>query len=508
MCSIQEGAGDGPDDGHRPDPGDRPGGIAGVEFDLPAVAVRLVEAAREVAALDLATLSEDERFGLLDALEISDRLLTVSNMDARFGMTPAAFSEQRHGRDGLSWARQLRVGRRLAAWLPEVHRALHDGLISVERATVLANAVNARNAEVLAGAQAALLELSAATPRFKEFAAQVRDLAAVADADGREPEPEVSKGKVSRTGDHVAIVMDLYGTDAVAAEQMLEAEVDRLWKAEHEDAKRIPDLVPRSRAELRAAAFVELLRRGVGAAAADTKRPAVELSLLVDADRVDDLDPMLAAIVAAGSVTDRANPLAAAHGVGCPCCGEHHRLPGPDVDLPGRFTGPTVTVCRTDGTRLVLTQSQWQLLLCESDLSEVLLDALGEPLAVRGLVRFADSTMRKALTARDGGCVFPGCDAPPSWCDAHHVIEYRYQGRTVIVNLVLLCRRHHGIVHRAGWRMTRRRGGTARTGLFTITTASGCELPTQHRARSGPTHVVAGTDDAGEPPGRPAAPAA
>jgi hypothetical protein len=393
--------------------------------------------------------------------------------------------------------------------LPEVHRALQEEQISVERAMVLANAVNPRNAEVLAAAQAALLELSAGTPRFKEFAAQVRDLAAVADADGREPEAEVSKGGISRTGDHVAIVMDLYGTDAAAAEQMLEAEVDRLWKAEHDDAKRIPELVPRSRAELRAAALVELLRREVGAPA-DAKRPAVELSLVVDADRVDDLDPMLAAVVAAGTATGRPDPFAAADATVCAGCGDHHQLAHPDADLPGRFTGSTVTVSRPDGTRLILTQAQWQLLLCESDLSQVLLDALGEPIAVRGLDRFADPSMRKALSARDGGCVFPGCDAPPSWCDAHHVVEYRVNGRTVIVNLALLCRRHHGVVHRNGWTMTRRRDGTTRSGFFTITTPTGCQLTTQHRPRPGPTHTVDSDsdDDTGDPPGRPAAPAA
>ena len=39
--------------------------------------------------------------------------------------------------------------------------------------------------------------------------------------------------------------------------------------------------------------------------------------------------------------------------------------------------------------------------------------------------------MRRTLEARDGGCVFPGCDAPPSWCDAHHVIHYLPDGDTV-----------------------------------------------------------------------------
>ena len=489
---------------------ERAAGLSGVEFVPPAAAKDLLDAVAAVGAVDLAALSEDERFGLLDALEHSERVLTAvlmstlvavddrSEFDVRFGMTPGAYSEQRHGRDRLSWTRSLRIGRRLVH-LPEIRRALLDGRISVERASVIANAVNARNAALLAEAQTALLELSARTPRFAEFAAQVRDLAAVADADGPEPEPERSKGKVSRTGDHVAVVMDLYGTDAIAAEQMLEAALDRLWKAELDDAAHNPELVPRSKAELRAAAFMELLRRGTAETATGTRRPAVELSLVIDADRVEDLDPTLAAVVAAtaagtftGDLADgflattaqRPHPLDAP-GDSCPACAGHHQLPD-HVDLPGRFTGATVTVAAPDGSRRVLTQQQWQLLLCDSTISHILLDALGEPLAIRHLDRFADADMRRALTARDGGCIFPGCDAPPSWCDAHHVIEYQLGGHTVIVNLALLCRRHHGIVHRTDWHMTRNPHGSNSTGFFTITTPNGCTMATQHRPRPGP----------------------
>jgi len=41
--------------------------------------------------------------------------------------------------------------------------------------------------------------------------------------------------------------------------------------------------------------------------------------------------------------------------------------------------------------------------------------------------------------------VFPGCDMPTSWCDAHHVIAWEAGGDTDMVNLALLCRYHHGI---------------------------------------------------------------
>jgi hypothetical protein len=48
---------------------------------------------------------------------------------------------------------------------------------------------------------------------------------------------------------------------------------------------------------------------------------------------------------------------------------------------------------------------------------------------------------------RDSHCRFPGCDRPPSWCDAHHVRHWADGGPTSLDNLLLLCRRHHRLVH-------------------------------------------------------------
>ena len=141
------------------------------------------------------------------------------------------------------------------------------------------------------------------------------------------------------------------------------------------------------------------------------------------------------------------------------------------------------------GTQVWFTPSEWELLVCNADISEVILDQLGMPVAVRTRARFPNRAMRRALYIRDGGCVFPGCDAPAGWCDAHHVIEYDEDGETVISNLALLCRHHHGTIHRTGWSMR------AGDGHFTITTADGLELRTEHRRRPAP------------PPGREPAPA-
>lgn len=57
----------------------------------------------------------------------------------------------------------------------------------------------------------------------------------------------------------------------------------------------------------------------------------------------------------------------------------------------------------------------------------------------------------RLLVVRDGGCRYPGCDRPVSWCDAHHVVHWRHGGHTSADNLVLLCSRHHHLVHSPGW---------------------------------------------------------
>jgi len=59
---------------------------------------------------------------------------------------------------------------------------------------------------------------------------------------------------------------------------------------------------------------------------------------------------------------------------------------------------------------------------------------------------------------RDGGCVGPNCTAPPSWCHAHHVIEWEHGGRTDVDNGALLCSFHHHQLHAGGFQLRMNRG--------------------------------------------------
>ncbi|MPZ17368.1 MAG: DUF222 domain-containing protein [Luteitalea sp.] len=66
--------------------------------------------------------------------------------------------------------------------------------------------------------------------------------------------------------------------------------------------------------------------------------------------------------------------------------------------------------------------------------------------------------IRRALTARDRHCQFPGCTA--RHCDAHHLHHWSAGGATRLTNLALLCKRHHRAVHEEGFTLTRGLDGT------------------------------------------------
>ena len=89
-------------------------------------------------------------------------------------------------------------------------------------------------------------------------------------------------------------------------------------------------------------------------------------------------------------------------------------------------------------------------LACDASISRVITRGASEPLDVGRRTPVVPGPMRRAVVVRDGHCRFPGCDRPPAWCDAHHVVHWADGGPTAVRNLVLLCRRHHRLVHEGG----------------------------------------------------------
>ena len=68
--------------------------------------------------------------------------------------------------------------------------------------------------------------------------------------------------------------------------------------------------------------------------------------------------------------------------------------------------------------------------------------------------RTATKAQRNAIVIRDRHCIIPHCDAPPRWCEIHHVVWFRNGGCTTISNLALVCGRHHRQIHAGKIRMT------------------------------------------------------
>ncbi|MDO0974260.1 HNH endonuclease signature motif containing protein [Mycolicibacterium frederiksbergense] len=120
---------------------------------------------------------------------------------------------------------------------------------------------------------------------------------------------------------------------------------------------------------------------------------------------------------------------------------------------------PHVTLIRSDGRVDTLgfggpvSARTADLITCDSTLTAVLVDEAGAPLDVGRAERLFTPLIRKGLAVRDGGCAFPGCGRPVSWCDAHHITPWSGGGHTSIDNGVLLCRLHHTAIHHGGWQV-------------------------------------------------------
>jgi hypothetical protein len=87
-------------------------------------------------------------------------------------------------------------------------------------------------------------------------------------------------------------------------------------------------------------------------------------------------------------------------------------------------------------------------LCCDGSVIPVVLGSSGEVLDQGRERRFFTGAQTKRLWLRDGGCTYPGCDAPPQWADAHHLVHWADLGPSNLGNAALLCDRHHTVVHK------------------------------------------------------------
>jgi hypothetical protein len=122
------------------------------------------------------------------------------------------------------------------------------------------------------------------------------------------------------------------------------------------------------------------------------------------------------------------------------------------------------------------------------------------PCDVGRRTRTIPPALRRALSARDRSCRFPGCGVRVA--EGHHVRHWAHGGPTTLANLALLCRRHHRAVHEEGYRVERDRDGQLRCARPDGRPLPAVPLPVAVRPG---TWAAARADaqDSGQPPARP-----
>ncbi|WP_037148496.1 HNH endonuclease signature motif containing protein [Rhodococcoides fascians] len=143
---------------------------------------------------------------------------------------------------------------------------------------------------------------------------------------------------------------------------------------------------------------------------------------------------------ARGDTDARGEATAGGDGAGARATGQKSAPEPGDADWPFHldWTGP-------------ISRFLAVLLTCDADLTPVIVDHHGVPLALGRTTRLASDDQRIALTIRDTCCVM--CGRPAQWCQAHHVKFWEDGGATDLNNLALVCGECHRLVHHGDWQL-------------------------------------------------------
>lgn len=358
--------------------------------ELKDLLCRLARTRAGIDALEAAAIAEMDRRGC----HVTDGAVSTKTWLAHHtGVTRA-----------IAGAR-VRLAKRLAR-MPVMAAGLAAGEVTEPHARCLARCLTPRTLEAFARDEAML------TDRARELGADLFDTVitrwlAVNDQDGPEPGGAPSELHASRTfGSRVRVDGELDADDGAEFLAELDALYDQLWQ-EDQAADETDPLKHRTTAERNAAALVEMARR----------------SSATHADDEEDTAPMAAA--PRGGRPRRRQLIAVV-----------------DIDPSEGELPATGTL--DDGS--ILPRSTIERWLCDCAISRVLLQGRSLPLDLGQVTYTPSAAQRRALVARDRGCIVDGCDRRPRWCDAHHVVPFP-EGPTDLRNLVLLCSRHHKHIH-------------------------------------------------------------
>ena len=442
---------------------------------------------------------------------------------------------------GPQAAETTRVAAKLDSTFHRFAAALAAGEIDHSYCAALVRASNDRTETALVDLQDELLGRVTGR-RFGSWRRELSAVCALLDTEG--PEPAVEHDDKVFLSETLDGLVDLKGTftgsTAEEIRQLVEAHTDRLYRQARRDTNLTPDLRVPTRAVLRARALLDLLRRG--SSEQSTGGPVTHINLDIEA----------APIPATTNTTNPADRNAQHPAVGdpppddpaaeVPAAGD----PPADTAAAGRGQAPTpndrdvptngrndernnnpvnpanpATSVRGDNTADPLVVSQappggetsrdwfrrilgqrgdvlagtakladnnlWRL-LCNPTIHTFVTTSAHEILQMGRAVRTATPAQQRALRVRDGGCVFPGCDTPIGWTQAHHTIHWSKGGPTNLDSMALLCTTHHDITHRHHWQMSPNHHPNGQpTGTFHWTTPSGQTLHSQRHSETIPS---------------------
>ncbi|MFE5838072.1 DUF222 domain-containing protein [Arthrobacter sp. NPDC056493] len=135
---------------------------------------------------------------------------------------------------------------------------------------------------------------------------------------------------------------------------------------------------------------------------------------------------------------------------------DHQKAPDAQWAQDAQGRQPANTGRTGDGTALFafsgpVNPATIRKIACDADIIPVVLGTQGRILDIGRAARVFPPHIRKAITARDQGCAFPGCTIPAPWCEAHHITYWSRGGTTSTGNGVLLCSHHHHLIHKENW---------------------------------------------------------
>ena len=329
---------------------------------------------------------------------------------------------------------------------PQVAAALDGDEIQVLHVRLLAQAEHKREA-AFAACVDAMVEAARRLATLAEFGGFLDDW--IDAVDDREP-PDLSKRSVRRRRSGRMTSTEIWGATQDA--ELLQTALDLHDSPDPVDC---PD-GPRAKAQRDYDSFMDIVRLYLAGRLDGDAEPAGGADVIIDAHTAAELlahpDQQLD-LHTRDPLDDLLAPYRPTH--------DHHGCDHDESEAEQRWCEMSSGERATFAFAAVMVCTGWTRRVIRDPHTGVVLD-LGHR------QRLFTRTQRRTLVYRDRGCVFPGCDRPAKFCDAHHIQPWDDDGLTDLINGVLLCRRHHTLVHN-GWDLAR----DPHTGIITVTAPDG-----------------------------------